>query len=139
MKWNARNVSRTRQELDAKILKLNCLQYHDKPEITSINGLGIEIDSWLDKEDFKWKQQAKNNWFKCGDKNTKFSHAHTSQHRHCNRILSIVDAHEGAVSCPKKIVAIFLNYSEDMFQSSYPSARVIEACTSSIKKLSQLL
>lgn len=52
----------------------------------------------------------------------------------CNIILCIEDAQEGVVSCPEKIVAIFLNYFEEMFHSSYPIAQAIEASTSSVKQ-----
>lgn len=69
----------TRQELDAKILKLNCLQQQDKPDIISINNLKKEIDIWLEKEDFQWQQWAKTYWYNYGNKNTKFFHACDSQ------------------------------------------------------------
>lgn len=38
-----------------------------------------EVHALMEQEDLKWKQRAKENWFKHGDCNTKYFHACTNQ------------------------------------------------------------
>lgn len=48
----------------------------------------------MDQEDLKWKQRAKRNWFREGDRNTKFFHACASQKRKKNFSTSITVAND---------------------------------------------
>lgn len=50
-----------------------------------------EIHSLLEQEDVKWKQRAKENWLKYGDRNTKFFHASTNQKNKSSHIEQILD------------------------------------------------
>lgn len=79
LKWSAKRSHLTKKVLDDKILQLSSLQQFDKHDIISINKLEKVIDQWLKEENMKWKQRAKKEWYKLGDKNTKFFHACASQ------------------------------------------------------------
>ena len=44
-----------------------------------IEGLRKEINEVLIKEEVMWSQRSRALWMKCGDQNTKFFHATTTQ------------------------------------------------------------
>lgn len=50
-----------------------------------------ELHSLIDQEDLVWKQRAKENWLKHGDKNTKYFHVCANQRRRANQISRILD------------------------------------------------
>lgn len=43
---------------------LKKLQLHPNPNMAAIKKLEKKINLWLEQEDIKWKQRAKNNWYK---------------------------------------------------------------------------
>lgn len=45
----------------------------------------------LDQEDLKWKERAKRNWDKHGNRKTKYLHAYANQRRANNFIKKIID------------------------------------------------
>jgi hypothetical protein len=49
------------------------------------------IDELLKIEDVKWKQRAKQSWYKSGDRNTKYFHSWANQRRNTNSIQRICD------------------------------------------------
>jgi hypothetical protein len=50
-----------------------------------------EIDAIIEKEDTKWKQRSKQNWYQNGDRNTTFFHAWADHWRRVNQIRKIED------------------------------------------------
>jgi hypothetical protein len=50
-----------------------------------------ELQNLLDQENLRWKQRAKINWLKYGDRNTKFYHACANQRKKSNQIYKIKD------------------------------------------------
>lgn len=44
--------------------------------MVDIKNLEKEMDLWLAQEDVRWKQRAKKEWYKGGDKNTKYFHVY---------------------------------------------------------------
>ena len=49
----------------------------------------VELNCWLDKEDTMWKQRSRLNWFKEGDRDTRFFHAKASSRFQKNLIVGI--------------------------------------------------
>jgi hypothetical protein len=45
-----------------------------------------ELDNLLEAEDLKWRQRAKEDWLKYGDRNTKYFHACASQ-KNCRNLI----------------------------------------------------
>lgn len=68
---------------------LNTLHNQTFPNIVAIKNLEKEIDYWSEQEDMKWRQRVKKEWYKGGDKNTKFFHACATQRRSHNNIQRI--------------------------------------------------
>lgn len=69
--------------------ELSILQNHSNPNMTAIKQLEDKIALWLEQDDIKWRQRAKRNWYRLGDKNTKFFYACALQRRRTNKIYSI--------------------------------------------------
>lgn len=89
--------------------------------MAAIKDIEIEIDLWLEQEDFKWKQRAKREWYKGGDKNTKYYHACASQRRRNNRIKSVKNHLDFLVSSQARIEDAFKIHFQQVFSTSSPS------------------
>ncbi|XP_042972839.1 uncharacterized protein LOC122304645 [Carya illinoinensis] len=92
-----------------------------------ISNLKKDIDNLLEEEDLKWKQRAKQQWLKEGDRNTSFFHKCANQRRKVNTIQKIMDENESPASTPKEVSQVFQGYFQNLFTSSKPEN--IEACT----------
>lgn len=79
VKWYAKKKKLPYEELNEKMLRLELLQAQNIPNVSAIRNLVEEISLWLEKEDLRWRQRAKKDWYKLGDQNTKFFHACASQ------------------------------------------------------------
>jgi hypothetical protein len=75
-----------------KTKELEELQTHEDPSTwPNILRLKKEIEFLMEQEDVKWKQRAKQNWYKDGDRNTPFFHAWVDHRRRINHISNIED------------------------------------------------
>lgn len=76
----ARNLSDTAKELEEKIKLLQKMQKgeEDMGAVVEIKRLDGKTTVLLEKEDLKWYQRAKNNWYNLGDKNTKLFHTYAT-------------------------------------------------------------
>jgi hypothetical protein len=61
----------------------------------------------MEQEDIKWKQRAKQNWYKNGDRNTPFFHAWVDHRRIINHIRCIVDEEGRQWKKKKEIPRVF--------------------------------
>jgi hypothetical protein len=62
------------EQLKIKMKQLASLQSRECPDLVeAIKKLQGEIDGIMEREDIKWKQRAKQNWYREGDWNTVFS------------------------------------------------------------------
>jgi gluconate kinase len=55
-------------------------------DLENIHKLQQEVSDLLEQDDVKWRQRAKENWLKHGDKNSKYFHACANQRRRANQI-----------------------------------------------------
>lgn len=120
VKWSSKKRRLTRKELDEKLECLNMLQFVDKQDLLAIKRLKTEIRSWLEKEDLKWEQRVKKDWYRLGDRNTKYFHACASQRRRTNRICSIQDSNGLVAASHEEIEGVFYNHFHNLFMSSSP-------------------
>jgi hypothetical protein len=75
-----------------------------------------DIHSFLEQEEVKWKQRAKENWMKFGDRNTKFFHARENQKNSRHRIDNILDQEGRQCSSQEEIEGTFINYFQSLFK-----------------------
>jgi hypothetical protein len=92
-------------------------------EITTKN----ELHLLLEEEDLKWRQRSKQNWLKCGDRNTKFCHSCANQRSSRNLISNIKDGNGQQCANQQEIEAAFISFFTDLFTSNIP--RDIDQCT----------
>jgi hypothetical protein len=90
-----------------------------------------ELNNLLDIEEFKWKQRAKVNWFKNGDRNTKFFHAFANHKRKKNFISKVRDKDGSLCVTKASIERAFVSYFKELFTSS--DHVDVEACISSLE------
>lgn len=88
-----------------------------------------ELNLLLEKEDMKWRQRAKKNWYANRDKNTKFFHICTTQQQKKNFIKHILTAINQRCSKVEDIEKAFFSFFNDLYTSSNPSRPDITKCT----------
>jgi hypothetical protein len=86
----------------------------------------------LEQEEVKWKQRAKEDWLKCGDRNTKYFHACASQRRSRNTIEQIIDGGGQLCNTTESIEDAFVRFYGELFTSADPTD--MEVCISHIGK-----
>ena len=78
------------------------------------------IMAFRDENTF-WEQKNRDQWYKHGNKNTKFHHATTKQRRAQNRIISIKDKHGRLVEKEIEVENVAVQYFRDLFSTSLPT------------------
>ncbi|XP_035543621.1 uncharacterized protein LOC118347698 [Juglans regia] len=96
--------------------------------IEEIRRVKEKLNLLLEMEDLKWKQRAKCNWYKYGDKNTKYFHDCANQRRKKNLISSVYDENKRRMEGFSDVEATFRGYFESLVQSSAPSKEDIDEC-----------
>jgi hypothetical protein len=76
-----------------------------------------EMEALLEKSDKQWRQRAKIEWLRCGDRNTKFYHPCANARRKSNTIYEIIDAEGRQCKMEEKIQMSFVEYFDALFTS----------------------
>ncbi|KAK6131702.1 hypothetical protein DH2020_034499 [Rehmannia glutinosa] len=87
-------------------------------ELSALHG---QLNVLMGLNDLKWKQRAKQHWYKNGDRNTSFFHAHASKRRDINHISMLSDNSGQTITEPAAIERTIVDYFEDIFSSVSPS------------------
>lgn len=92
MGWNSRKYGKVEELVKDKSARLLSLQKDNSPALAAqIKQLQLEIEEFLENEDLRWKQRAKQHWLLYGDRNTSFFHYWTQHGKKINNIRSICD------------------------------------------------
>jgi len=135
-RWSSAKFGRDAELLKQKSRRLLELQGANNPcLIEEINQAQKDIDQILEREDFKWKQRAKQNWYSNGDRNTKFFHAWANHRRKINTIRSISDDQGRIWRRRQDIGRVFVNYFEDIFSSSCDTNADLSQCLENVEHL----
>jgi hypothetical protein len=114
--WVRKTVKQGERLLQAKQMELSAIQSLGNPDLVEQEKrIQEELLLLLDQEDLIWRQRAKTDWLKEGDRNTKYFHAWASQHSRRNTISEIVDHHGALCSNQGTIEAAFVSYFQDLF------------------------
>ena len=69
--WHVgREISRLQRQLKELEIQATSLS-----TIKALKETRVELNCWLEKEDSMWRQRSRLNWFRDGDRNTRFFHA----------------------------------------------------------------
>jgi hypothetical protein len=91
-----------------------------------------EIHSLLEQEEVKWKQWAKENWLKYGDRNTKFFIASANQKNRSSHIEQILDQDGRLCSEQREIEGAFVSYFRTLFMAG--ENLEVEASTGAVQR-----
>ena len=103
--------------------RLATLRNNEHPRnLESIKQLQGEIDHLLKMEYIKWKQRAKHNWYKNGNRsrNTQFFHVWANQRRKIDHIGKIQDDEGNQWTKPEDIGGAFIQYYQQLFTTAEP-------------------
>jgi hypothetical protein len=92
--------------------------------------LKLEIQNLMEQEEATWKQRAKEDWLRGGDRNTRYFYACATQKKKRSVMERIQDEAGREYSLPEDIEGAFISYYSQLFTSTRP--RNIECCTSSL-------
>jgi hypothetical protein len=117
-RWSDLKFRSHDRELEEKTKKLAELQTHeDGGNGSAISVLKSEINTILEHMDLKWKQRAKQSWYRAGDRNTPFYHAWASHRRKVNRIAKIQDEDGREWKKQPEIGAAFSRFFQQLFSA----------------------
>jgi hypothetical protein len=85
----------------------------------------------LEQQDLRWKQWAKQNWYKNGDRNTQYFHAWANQRKRINKIHKVHDTDGREWQHPSEVPQVFLHYYQELFNLG--GAHGIEACVEGLE------
>jgi hypothetical protein len=88
--------------------------------------LNGEIELLSEHKDLRWKQWAKQNWYKSGDRNTQYFHTWANQRRRINRIQKVRDTGGREWQHPSEVFQAFLHYYQELF--TLGGAQEIDDC-----------
>eukprot|EP00268_Persea_americana_P047198 TRINITY_DN49018_c0_g1_i1.p1 TRINITY_DN49018_c0_g1~~TRINITY_DN49018_c0_g1_i1.p1 ORF type:complete len:119 (+),score=17.63 TRINITY_DN49018_c0_g1_i1:243-599(+) len=98
------------QELDRKEENANLSVEEGKKRQSLIE----EFHKKLREEEIRWRQRARCNWLKEGDKNTRFFHGLASSRRRTNRISSIMEG-QNRLEKKKEIIKHITDYFASLY------------------------
>ncbi|KAJ0017174.1 hypothetical protein Pint_11951 [Pistacia integerrima] len=130
--WSKSTFRDQRNTVTDKLSQLKHLEdtnRGDKKE--ELQQLKQEIDGLLEEDYIKWKQRAKQQWLKDGDRNTKFFHLCANQHRKSNVIKQISSDDGRFANKPEEVSNLFQLFFQSLFSSSMPER--IEDCIRVVK------
>lgn len=117
-KWGREKFGKMHKDLITRTAQLEILQQnegpHNREEIHRLQG---EINEILEMEDVKWRQRAKQNWYKWGDRNTPYFHAWASQRRRTNRMEIFFDLSGCEHVEQEEVCKAFFDFYSNLFTS----------------------
>lgn len=79
-RWSSKKYGAVNKQIRSLSSQLERLQAQEHPgNLERITRIQQEINLLLEMEDIRWKQRAKRNWLKHGDRNSQFYHAWATQ------------------------------------------------------------
>jgi hypothetical protein len=114
--WVKKTVHSMAKIVRQKTKDLVEIQQKDGPTyVDGIKHLQDELHVLMEQDDLKWKQRAKENWLKHGDRNTKYFHACANQRKKCNLISQILDENGRFCTSNGGITSAFIHYYHNLF------------------------
>ncbi|XP_043703872.1 uncharacterized protein LOC122653966 [Telopea speciosissima] len=136
-KWNHEVFGRI--QVNIKKLKYDLERLQDLSAVSFCQGEVDKVSKLLEeellREETLWHQKAREEWLKCGDKNSGFFHALTVQRRHQNQILKLRSGSGEWLSNDKDTCSELLNHFKEVATSTGVSSEAIERALQSTQPL----
>lgn len=100
-------------------------------DVNHEKALKDELNGLMEQEDLKWRQRAKEEWLRNGDRNTKYFHACAKQRQEGNQIVQVLDEAGQVCNTQETIEQAFIDYYQNLFKSEMP--QYIAECNAAIK------
>jgi ribonuclease HI len=114
--WRKEINSTTQGAIEKMQRRLLLLQTReDDSAENEIKKLKFDLHGLLDKEELWWRQRAKEEWLKLGDRNTKFFHACANSRRRRNFVGRITDVDGLTWDNETAIEGAFVSYFSNLF------------------------
>ncbi|CAM8924063.1 unnamed protein product [Rhodiola kirilowii] len=118
-RWNAQKFGNVQKKIKELKEYINALQ--SKPRTMMVvereEEASRKLDEWLAREELLWRQRARTEWLKDGDKNTAFFKAKSTQRRD-KKIINKLKTRDGkVVSSTEDILNEFADYFHGLFQA----------------------
>lgn len=84
----------------------------------NVQGARAQIENLLGEEEIYWRQRARVDWMKWGDRNSKWFHQRATQRRKCNRIEGLWDTDGRWVEDEEGMEQIVVGYFQNLFVSN---------------------
>jgi hypothetical protein len=109
------NMQGAISKLQRKILTMQTAE--DVPDTNATKRLQAELQGLLDMEEMWWRQRAKENWLRYGDRNTKFYHASANSKRSRNYVRQITDEGGQLWETTEAVGEAFVGYFTRLFSA----------------------
>lgn len=131
-KWVKKQKQPTEKYILEKTTELGKIQEQANPvNVQMEKALKEEINVLMEQEELKWRQRAKENWLRDGDRNTKYFHTCANQRQRRNRIEQVVDRLGRTCTSQATMEQAFIDYYQHLFTSANPHD--IDDCTKAIE------
>jgi exonuclease III len=116
LRWQQRKREPMQKSIAALKKKLTKIQNsEDRGSGAEMQAVQKELQHLLDSEDMQWRQRAKSDWLRDGDRNTRYFHECANARRKTNRIHNILDAEERMCDTEEEVQMGFINYFSSLF------------------------
>ena len=121
--WNKNDFGHVGQQIARlqKTLERLELQPTSPSIITEMQKTRVELNCWLEEEDAMWLQKSRINWFREGDRNTRYFHSKTSARYQNNLIDGMEDSNGNWQEDISIVEGIIVDYYSTLFSTSNPT------------------
>jgi hypothetical protein len=129
--WVRKQAGTVEDQIKQKEQELKSIQMQENRGTSSQEDfIKEELNNLLEQEDIKWRQRAKENWLRFGDRNSKFFHTCANQKHRSSRISSIKDKNGELCTTKEGIEGAFVDYFNELFKSG--ENLVVDTCTEAL-------
>jgi hypothetical protein len=120
MRWQRSKREPMQKAIESLKKRLTKIQNsEDRGNAAEIQAGQKELQNLLDREDMQWRQRAKSDWLRDGDRNTRYFHECANARRKTNRIHTILDADERQCDTEDEVQMGFINYFSSLFTTVF--------------------
>ncbi|CAI9093869.1 OLC1v1029460C1 [Oldenlandia corymbosa var. corymbosa] len=137
MNWSKHHQSDFQKRIEVlkkEILSIQHGQIDDSRRLNLVD-LKRELDLLLERENLKWKQRAKQHWYREGGRNSKFFRAYARKRKAINHIARLRDNSGVMRDSISDLEKIIMDYYGSLFTSSAPLEYEIQEALSCRKQI----